>query len=507
MFESQNSVSSLNRNIIANFAGKGISALSVYLFVPIYADLLGIENYGVIGFYALLQGVFAIANFGLTATLTREIARLSVETASERKMRDMLRTLELIFWGLALLVMIVVACLAGSLAQNWINVESLNAESVAGTIRIMGACIAFQIASNLYLGGIAGLQRQVLSNCMTSAAALARGGGAVLVLWFVSATVDAFFVWQLIVNITFALLNGLVLWRCLPRCKPRPMFRYCIVRSVWRYSAGMAGLTLISVALTETDKIILSKYLSLEAFGYYALVAVLSQVPIMLSRPISVAVFPRLTQLVELGEAIKLDAFYHNSCQLVSVISIPSALLLAAFSYELIYLWTGNATAADSSYLIATILSLGSLCLSLSLIPYCLVLAHGFTRLNLTVGLTCILFYVPAVAMLTKEFGGTGAACAWLLLNLFSLLIYVPAIDWQLTKRLMFRWCHQDVGLPLIASLSPVLFMRTVVSVSQFPPFLVATLLGFIWLLSVSLAISVSSGLRSSALRVLSRPS
>lgn len=69
-------MSQLNRNIVANFLGKGCAVLSIYLFVPFYVNILGVESYGVVGFYAVLQGVFMFANFGLIATLSREMARL-----------------------------------------------------------------------------------------------------------------------------------------------------------------------------------------------------------------------------------------------------------------------------------------------------------------------------------------------------------------------------------------------------------------------------------------------
>jgi len=49
-------LSILKRNIIANFAGQGWTALMALAFVPLYIKFLGIEAYGLIGFFAMLQG-------------------------------------------------------------------------------------------------------------------------------------------------------------------------------------------------------------------------------------------------------------------------------------------------------------------------------------------------------------------------------------------------------------------------------------------------------------------
>ena len=65
-------------NIAANYFGSGWTALSLYICVPFYIKFLGVENYGLIGFYAVLQSVFAFAYFGMIQTLGREMARLSV---------------------------------------------------------------------------------------------------------------------------------------------------------------------------------------------------------------------------------------------------------------------------------------------------------------------------------------------------------------------------------------------------------------------------------------------
>ena len=45
----------LKWNAIANFIGQSWSAVVALLFVPVYIDYLGVEAYGLIGIFALLQ--------------------------------------------------------------------------------------------------------------------------------------------------------------------------------------------------------------------------------------------------------------------------------------------------------------------------------------------------------------------------------------------------------------------------------------------------------------------
>ncbi len=61
-----------------------------------------------------------------------------------------------------------------------------------------------------------GLQRQVLLNGFNIFMATIRGGGAVLILWLVSPTIQAFFGWQIVSSGLQSFLVALLLWRSLP---------------------------------------------------------------------------------------------------------------------------------------------------------------------------------------------------------------------------------------------------------------------------------------------------
>ena len=58
-----------------------------------------------------------------------------------------------------------------------------------------------------------GLQRQVLLNAISIATNTLRGIGAVLILWLVSPTIQAYFLWQIIVNIINTFLLAMFLKR------------------------------------------------------------------------------------------------------------------------------------------------------------------------------------------------------------------------------------------------------------------------------------------------------
>ena len=90
------------KNIIANYIGKIWGIISVFLFVPFYIKLLGIESYAVINFYTVVLTIMYFADGGLSATLNREIAR----TTDKKYIGNMLFTIEKVYLAICLFIII-----------------------------------------------------------------------------------------------------------------------------------------------------------------------------------------------------------------------------------------------------------------------------------------------------------------------------------------------------------------------------------------------------------------
>lgn len=54
----------LKKNIFSNYFGAGWVALMTLAFIPLYIRYLWIEAYGLIGIFAMLQGLLSLLDFG-----------------------------------------------------------------------------------------------------------------------------------------------------------------------------------------------------------------------------------------------------------------------------------------------------------------------------------------------------------------------------------------------------------------------------------------------------------
>ncbi|OGA44171.1 MAG: hypothetical protein A3G24_28890 [Betaproteobacteria bacterium RIFCSPLOWO2_12_FULL_62_13] len=444
-------MSLVRSNFLANIAGRAWVALISLAFVPVYIWFLGIEAYGLIGVYATLYAVISLLDLGLGTTLNRELARYSVQTGSGRPMRDLLRTLELVYWAIGILIGIAVVALVPAIALHWITPDQLSGDTIEWALRLMGVAIACQWPLALYSGGLMGLQRQVTVNIISTTAATARGAGAVLVLWQVSATVEAFLAWQIVVSVVETLVTAIAIWRALPPGAPG-RFNMDLALGSWKFAASLSTVSVFSVIVTQLDKIILSGLLPLAGFGYYVLATRLSSGLYFLVTPVIATFFPRYSQLFASRDERELRRVYHQSCQLMSFLVLPPAVILALFPYEILLLWTQNREIAENGYLVLSLLSAGTALNALASPPHVLQLASGWTRLALISSAVATALLGPLIYFMTIRFGAEGAAAVWLLLNVGNITVNAVLTHQRLLAGELRHWARVDVGPALLAA-------------------------------------------------------
>ncbi len=484
----------VGRNVVATFVGRGWTALAGFVFVPLYLHFLGIESYGLVGFFATLQAFFNLLDLGLGGTLNREFARFAADEHSRADSQNLLRTLEIIYWCVTLIVALSLFAAAPWVASRWIHAGSLGTGTVTTSVRLMALTLVVQFPFALYQSGLMGLQRHVLLNAILTAVATLRGVGAVFTLWIVSRTIQAFFVWQLIVSLAATAATAMLVWRLIRDPKQPPRFEVSCLERVWRFAAGLAAMAAVNVMFTQTDKLILSKSLKLDDFGYYMLGQSLAGALWSIVLPFSLAVFPRFSQLAATNAVGEISSLYHRACQSLSVLLLPTFLILVFFSREILLTWTSNPVAAMKSAPIVSLAACAIVSICIGDIPHFLRLAYGWYRLSLFVNVTLVLCFIPLLIVMISRFGMIGAAATWAGVNAVY-LITVPITHTRILRGEFARWVREDIGLPLAGALSVMLLAAAVHPPSLSRP---AELL---FLASTWSSATIAAGLVSSGVR------
>lgn len=442
----------LEKNIGANLFGNIWQVVMSLLFIPLYIKFMGVESYGLIGIYIILSILAGMLDMGLSGTLNREMARRSMSPGKEQEMRNLARSLEVVYWGASIIIGIVIIVLSPFIAHHLVKAEQLSPHTIEQAIMMMGLALLLLCPAGFYSGGLLGLQRHVLYNVINAVMSTFRYAGVVLVLWLISPTIQAFFLWQIVVNVVHTFLLALYFWSRLPVVDKQAVFQKQLLKGIWRFAAGIGGTTIFGIVLTQLDKIILSIMLPLEMFGYYTLASVVAMSPLRLSGPMFNSIYPQFTQLFSLDDQEGLKQLYHKGCQFMAVLILPASVIIALFSYEIILLWTQNPLTAENTYLLISILVCGTALNALMHLPYALQWASGWTRLSFFKSLVAVILYLPLIVYMTITFGAIGAASSWLILNIGYVFLEVPIMHRRLLRRDKWRWYRQDVFMPLFVA-------------------------------------------------------
>jgi O-antigen/teichoic acid export membrane protein len=164
-----------------------------------------------------------------------------------------------------------------------------------------------------------------------------------------------------------------------------------------------------------------------------------------------------------LGDEGATKALYHRSSQLLSVIVLSAALVLAVFSPEVLLVWTRNPSLVQHTHLLLTLLAIGWGFNILISLPNVLMYANGWTRLSLSTNVITVALLGPALWLAIGWKGAVGAACVWIALNASYVFIEVQFMHLRLLKREKWRWYFQDIGVPLVGALSVTLLGRLLI--------------------------------------------
>ena len=451
---------SLKKNILANCLGQGWSAVMGLAFIPLYIRYLGMEAYGLIGLFAVMQACLVLLDMGMTPTLNREMARFTAGAHSSQSIRDLLRSLEMICFSLAALIALGVWGASGYLASDWLKAQQLPTEVVAQALTIMALVVALRFCEGIYRGSLLGLQRLVWYNVANAILATLRYGGAVAVLAWISPTVEAFFIWQAAISLLTVAVFAVSVHQALPKAPSPAKFSREALAGIWKFAGGMMGITFLALLLTQVDKVLLSRLLPLESFGYYTLAATVAGALLVIIGPVTQAIYPRMVELSTCEDQAGLVAVYHQGVQFVTVLTAPATMLLSFFAGGVVFMWSGNAILAENTAPILSPLVLGTFLNALLGMPYQCQLAHGWTSLTLKISAVAVIIFIPAIFWVVPRYGAVGAAWMWVTLEASYVLIAIPLMHLRLIPDEKWRWYFADVLLPVSGAIGVVLLAQ-----------------------------------------------
>lgn len=447
----------LKVSLISSYLSQAYISLIGIALMPVYLHYMGVEAFGLIGFSIMLQGWLQLLDLGLTPTLSREMSLFRAGSQSAEDTWERLRSLEWILGGL------VVLCLLGFwlgqkwIATDWLKLKTLDPALVTACIFLMGLSGALRWLTGLYRAGLIGLEKQLWVNSALALFTTFKFIAVIPILTITASPSLVFFQFQALVGCVELVVFAWMLYQALPGRSSSILPSLIALKIMWPTASAMAFMAGMWVFLTQLDKLVLSKILSLEAFGYFSLAVAVAGGVFVLIPPLSQVLQPRMIILAAQGRSDELQTLYHTATQLATVALLVLGCGLAVFAEPLLWVWTGNWTVAIEAAPILFWYGLTNTLIGLLVFPFMLQFAHGYLRLHVLGNILLAITLLPSLIFAALRLGAVGAGKVLFVANLLFLLFWVPMVHRRLMPEVVWQWPVQDI-LPIALSCSLVLW-------------------------------------------------
>jgi len=425
-------ISGLGPTLAFGFGAHFFIALVNVVATPILLKLMGVEAYGLVAFFLVLQGWMLLFDLGVSPAVARQLSRFRAGALPADEAASLFAAAEIIFvvGGLAAGAVLILA--SPWIAVHWLGRSSLAAGQLDISLRLIAILLVFRWLTGLYQSALVGLERQNLVNAVAAVSVAARYGASVAALAFVERTPVVFFAVQAGLTLVEAMVSRLLLRAAMPSRPRGSPLGWSRLRAEYKFALG---LTLASAAVTlvnQADRLALSHALPLGEFGLFGLVVQVCAGITLVLPPFVQAFQPRLTALLAQERRQDFIHVYRLAAALILSLAAGLAGTIAAQPVWVIWAWTGRAEVAAHLAPVLTLYAAGGAFAAFLFVPFLLQYALGQVRLHVIGNLVFAFFWAPTAVWAAFTYGAVGTGVVWLTGNVLYLLLWVPVIHARL---------------------------------------------------------------------------
>lgn len=461
----------LAKNTILSLFGQLVPMLVGVLTIPLLIRNLGAERFAVLTIAWMLIGYFSLFDFGLGRALTQIIA----EKLGKNRFED----IPAIFWtsmalmlGFSFAGAVIVSLLTFPLAHSVLKVPlPLQAETISALF-IIAASIPFVIMTAACIGVLTAYHRFGIITAIRIPMGIYTFAAPLIVLPYS----------KNLAPIIGALLFGRVVsflvhfFYCLkvePDLRTRIVFNKNLLLPLFRFGGWMSVSNVLGPFMVYFDRFLIGSIISLAAVAYYTtpyeIITKLWVIPGALMN----VLFPAFASSY-MENPSHAAVLFHRAVKYLLLGTFPIVFIIVAYAHQGLLFWLGL-DFADNSYRVLQFLAIGVFINCLAQVPFSFLQGTGKPDVTSKLHVAELVIYVPALWVLVKYFGITGAALAWsarVALDT-ALLFYITRQSFQPLSAI-----STTTGLCALAAIAGLIFIMFLPEKNPgFAPFATALLL------------------------------
>jgi O-antigen/teichoic acid export membrane protein len=450
-------------NSLVNYASTIYIIILSFFCNLVYFRYFGSENYALVGLVALITTIINLFDFGFSATLLREVAATKNGIYSI-KINNIINSIEFIFIFICFLLVPCIFFYIVNLPEGWVYLETEADVNFFWIALVVSLYICTRFVSNIYRCGIIGTGRLIQYNIIIFIFNSLRYFLTVLYLVYISNEIFLFFIINLLISLMeLIVLRGYFLSKIfLFRRATFKSINWNCLKAVLPYSLGIGVASIFITFFSSADKILLSNSIDARHFGYYSLMLLISSSMVNIATPVLISFMPKLVSLVAENKIDLMYSTYRFMTRTITLVLTMTAVYLATFSGEILYLISGSNLFVDWTKNIFIFHLFGSVFFIINSFQYYLQNALGRYKVHLMGSVISLVIFVPFLYFLFSLDGALGASKAWLFFNLFWLITWNVIVYLIINSKFFSKWMIFDIAPILIYSFISYFFLRTV---------------------------------------------
>lgn len=197
------------------------------------------------------------------------------------------------------------------------------------------------------------------------------------------------------------------------------------MRELWKAVATMSAATWLGALSVQMDKILVSKMVSIEQFGYYTIAATVATGLLQIVYPIMQAALPIAVQLRDEGLALRRLSMRLSGVLVLMVVG--GGLGFTMLGKWALALWLKDSFTVEIVHPILALLLVGTGLNALYNVGYMHWVVHQKTQKIMQVNALALVLSVLLIPPLVIAYGPIGAAFGWLTINLIG---FALSLEW-----------------------------------------------------------------------------
>jgi O-antigen/teichoic acid export membrane protein len=419
---------SLLRNAFSNLLGAVIPALVALGTVPLVVKGLGDANYGVYSLVTAIVGYFAVIDINVTAGSVKFIAEFN---ANRERSEDRDRINETVFFGLSVYALLGVLGGLGLFFGAHFFVTRVFSVPAA----LVGEAVAtLKLAAlGFFLGQLQSYLNSIPQSLMRYdiASRIEMLFGTVVPLLTVAVLMLGYGLFEVILlRVVTSAVNCVVLWRCIRHLLPDLAWRKpgaAIRRELLGFSAYSFLSRFATLSYAYADKLIIGALVGVTGLAYFTVASTLANRILSLTYRLSGVFFPAASALAARGELERLRTLYLKASRYVVFINASVLVLVAVFSYQILYYWM-NPQFARAGQVVLAVMALSQFIDSLTSLPSLVNDGMGHPRFSGMFALARAAFGLVVVYLGVDGWGIAGAAWGHLVASVLLTCAFLVAV-------------------------------------------------------------------------------